>query len=98
MTDRQDHFYVCQSHAKDRGFCSPIVDEVEVVARKKKEEMDREIDLIKTEYEENRKKFKGKDSKEKEEDKGKDKEMNKRKEYGDGKKTAEDDKESEKVS
>lgn len=98
MTDRQDHFYVCQSHANDRGFCSPIVDEVEVVARKKKEEMGREIELIKKEYEENRKKSKGKDSKGKEEDKGKDKEADKRKGDGDGKKSAEDDKEGEKVS
>lgn len=95
---RQDHFYICQSHAKDRGFCSPIVDEAEVVARKKKEEMDREIEIIKKEYEENRKKIKGKDSKGKGEDKGKDKETDKRKEDGNGKKSAEDDKEDEKVS
>lgn len=60
--------------------------------------MDREIELIKKEYEENRKKFKGKDSKGKEEDKGKDKETDKRKEDGYGKKSAEDDKEGEKVS
>lgn len=98
MTDRQDHFYVCQSHAKDRGFCSPIVDEAEGLARKKKEEMEREVELIKMEYEENRKKFKGKDSEGKKEDTGKDKETDKRKEDGDAKKSAEDDKEGKKVS
>lgn len=91
LTDRQDHFYICQSHVKDRGFCSPIVDEAEVAARKKKEEMDREIEVIKKEYEEKRK-IKAKDSKAKKEDKDKDKEIDKQKEDGDGKKSAEDDK------
>lgn len=93
----QDHFYICQSHVKDRGFCSPIVDEAEVAARKKKEEMDREIEMIKKEYEE-KGKIKGKDSKVKQEDKDKDKEMDKPYEDGDAKKSAEDDKaESEKA-
>ncbi|MCJ1342899.1 hypothetical protein MMC31_001088 [Peltigera leucophlebia] len=88
--DNQDHFYICQSHVKDRGFCLPIVDEAEVAARKKKEEMDREIEIIKKEYEEKRKKIKGKDSKAKKEDKDEDKEMDIQKE--DRKKSAEDDK------
>ncbi|MCJ1401723.1 hypothetical protein MMC11_004940 [Xylographa trunciseda] len=43
-----DFFYACRGHLKDRGFCSPVVDE----AAKKKEEMDREIELVKKEYEE----------------------------------------------
>lgn len=91
LTDKQDHFYICQSHVRDRGFCSPIVDEAEVAARKKKEEMDREIEVIKKEYEEKRK-IKAKDSKAKKEDKDKDKEIDKQKEDGDGEKSAEDDK------
>lgn len=99
LTDRQDHFYVCQSHVKDHGFCSPIVDEAEVTARKKKEEMDHEIEIIKKEYEEKMKKIKGKDNSKKD-DKDKDKAMDKRKE--DGEKDAEDDnaekEEQEKVS
>lgn len=97
MTDRQDHFYVCQSHANDRGFCSPIVDEAEVAARKKKEEMNREIEIIKKEYDDKRK-IKGKGSNGKEEDKGKDNETDKRKEDGNGKRSAEDGNEDEKVS
>ena len=58
---------------KDNGFCSPVVDEVELAAKKKKKEMDHEIELIKKEYEEKMKKKKSKDQKDKEAD-GKDKE------------------------
>ncbi|KAI4132036.1 MAG: hypothetical protein LQ347_002713 [Umbilicaria vellea] len=69
----QDYFYVCPGHLKDRGFCSPIIDEAEVAARRKKEEMDREIELIKEEYDERMKKkkktAKDKKSKEKEDEK-----------------------------
>ncbi|ODH19821.1 hypothetical protein ACO22_06080 [Paracoccidioides brasiliensis] len=52
-------------HANDRGFCSPIVDEEEVASRKKKEELDKEIEKVKQEYEEkmNRKKLKDKEKK-----------------------------------
>lgn len=59
----KDHFYVCQGHLKDRGFCSPVIDEAEVLAKKKKENMDREIEIVKKEYEEklaNKKKAKDK--------------------------------------
>ena len=70
---RQDHFYVCQGHLKDKGFASPVVDEAEAAAKRKKEELDREIEVIKKEYEEKLKKKKSKDKKDKKEkDKGKD--------------------------
>jgi len=46
--DNKDFFYACRGHLKDRGFCSPVVDE----AAKKKEELDREVELVKKEYEE----------------------------------------------
>ncbi|KAL8970681.1 MAG: hypothetical protein Q9183_001400, partial [Haloplaca sp. 2 TL-2023] len=59
-----DHFYVCPGHLKDRGFCTPVVDEAEAAAKKRKEELDREIELIKKEYEEKlKKRKKSKDSK-----------------------------------
>lgn len=58
---------------KDRGFCSPIIDEAEVAAKKKKEEMDREIELIQKEYEEKLKKNQSKNKDTKEKEKGKDK-------------------------
>ncbi|CAF9920885.1 MAG: hypothetical protein ALECFALPRED_001655 [Alectoria fallacina] len=71
--DNKDYFYVCPGHLKDRGFCTPIIDEAEVAAKKKKEEMDREIELVKKEYEDKIKKKKN--SKDKNgEDKDKDKE------------------------
>ncbi|MCJ1475219.1 hypothetical protein MMC13_003880 [Lambiella insularis] len=60
----KDYFYVCRGHLTDRGFCSPVVDEAEVLAKKKKEEMDREIELVKKEYEDKvAKKKKAKDKK-----------------------------------
>ena len=37
LIQRQDYFYVCPGHLKDRGFATPIVDEAEAAAKKKKE-------------------------------------------------------------
>lgn len=54
----QDHFYVCLGHLKDKGFCSPIIDPAEAAAKKKKEELDREIEVIRKEYEDKLKKKK----------------------------------------
>ena len=76
LIQRQDYFYVCPGHLKDRGFAMPIIDEAEAAAKKKKEAMDREIELIKQEYEEKMKKKqknKDKDKKAKDADKGKEK-------------------------
>lgn len=75
--DNKDYFYVCPGHLKDRGFCTPVVDEAEAATKRKKEEMDREIELIKKEYEEKMKRKKEKDKKEKDRDKDKDKEKEK---------------------
>ncbi|KAI4150765.1 MAG: hypothetical protein LQ340_003911, partial [Diploschistes diacapsis] len=61
-----DFFYTCRGHLKDRGFCSPVVDEEEVAARKKREELDREVERIKREYEEKMRR-----RREKEKEKGK---------------------------
>ena len=71
----QDFFYVCPGHLKDRGFCTPVVDEAEAEAKRKKEAMDREIELIKQEYEDKmkKKKSKSKDKKAKDEDTSKEK-------------------------
>ena len=70
----QDFFYICPGHLKDRGFCTPLIDEAEAEAKRKKEAMDREIELIKQEYEDKmKKKSNSKDKKAKEEDKGKEK-------------------------
>lgn len=71
----EDFFYVCQAHLKDRGFASPIVDDADVAAKRRKEEMDREVELVTKEYEEKlKKKKKSKDKKAKTSEKGKDKE------------------------
>lgn len=62
---------------KDRGFCEPEADEAAALAeKKKKEDMDREIQKIKEEYEEKQRRKKER-RKEKEADKGKDKEKDK---------------------
>jgi len=70
--DSKDWFYICPGHLADRGFATPVVDPVEEAAKKRKEELDREIELVKQEYEEKmKKKSKGKD---------KDKDVQKKKE------------------
>ncbi|KAI9815033.1 MAG: hypothetical protein M1827_002876 [Pycnora praestabilis] len=70
--DKRDFFYICPGHLKDKGFCSPIIDEA-AVAAKKKEEMDREVERLKKEFEEKQRKKKDKErSKDKEKDDKKD--------------------------
>ncbi|KAF2461423.1 AAA-ATPase Vps4-associated protein 1-domain-containing protein [Lineolata rhizophorae] len=69
--DNKDFFYVCPGHLKDRNFAIPDADEAAAFAeRKKKEEMDREIEAVKKEYEEKKRKKKEK-RKEKDKEKGK---------------------------
>jgi hypothetical protein len=72
LTQGQDFFYVCPAHLKEKGFCSPIIDEAAVAAKKKKE-MGAEIERVKKEFEEKQKK-----KKEKEKEKGKDKDKDKK--------------------
>lgn len=69
---------------KDRGFCSPIINEVEVTAQKKKAEMDHEIEKIKKEYEE---KIKKRISKDKDDNKDKENGIDDKKEKEDRLKT-----------
>ncbi|KAK0514481.1 hypothetical protein JMJ35_003098 [Cladonia borealis] len=73
--DNKDFFYVCPGHLKERSFCTPVIDEAEAEAKKRKEAMDREIELIKQEYEDKimKKKSKSKEKNAKDEDKGKEK-------------------------
>ncbi|KAJ9132616.1 hypothetical protein NKR23_g11107 [Pleurostoma richardsiae] len=80
--ENKDYFYVCPSHLKDRSFCSPIVDQAAIEARKKKE-METEIERVKKEYEEKQRKKKEKDEKEKEKDKDKEKDKGKDKDTKD---------------
>ncbi|KAK5629232.1 hypothetical protein RRF57_004947 [Xylaria bambusicola] len=88
--DKQDFFYVCLVHLKDRGFCSPIVDN-DAIAAKKKKEMDEEVERLKKEYEEKQRKKKEKEAeREKDKDKEKDKQENK------GKKKEKEEKEADK--
>ncbi|THX13348.1 DUF1742-domain-containing protein [Aureobasidium pullulans] len=71
--DSKDFFYICPSHLKDRNFALPTDDEAKAIAdRKKKEELDREIEAVKKEYEEKMKKKQQKKDKSKNKDKDKD--------------------------
>ncbi|EKV19714.1 UPF0589 protein [Penicillium digitatum] len=76
--DNKDFFYVCPAHLQDKHFCSPVVDIEGQAKRLKQEEMAKEIEKVKKEYEEKqrrkkeREKASSKNSKE-EKDKGKDK-------------------------
>ncbi|KAI4137023.1 MAG: hypothetical protein L6R39_007510 [Caloplaca ligustica] len=91
--DQKDHFYICPGHLKDKGFCTPMVDEAEVAAKKKKAELDREIEVIKKEYEEKvKKRKKSKDSKQKDKDKDKDKPKDEKAESSKKSDEAEDEK------
>ncbi|TVY92240.1 UPF0589 protein [Lachnellula willkommii] len=74
--ESKDFFYVCPGHLKDRGFCSPIIDEAAVAAKKKKE-MEAEVERVKQEFEEKLKKRKEKE-KEKEKEKSNDKDKDKK--------------------
>ncbi|KAJ6123834.1 hypothetical protein N7471_011151 [Penicillium samsonianum] len=75
--DNKDFFYVCPAHLQDKHFCSPIVDTEGQAKRLKEEEMAKEIEKVKKEYEEKqrrkkeREKASSKDNKEGK-DKGKD--------------------------
>jgi hypothetical protein len=82
----KDFFYTCPAHLKDRSFCSPIVDAGEEAKKKKDEELAREIENVKREYEEKQKKKKEKKEKEKKADDNKDKDKDK-----DDKKSEKDD-------
>ncbi|KAL3481611.1 VPS4-associated protein 1 [Aspergillus californicus] len=73
--NNKDFFYVCPIHLQDRHFCSAIVNEEEEAAKKKAEEMAREIEKVTKEYEgkQKKKKDKKKDKEEKTDSKDKDK-------------------------
>ncbi|EFQ98751.1 hypothetical protein MGYG_01769 [Nannizzia gypsea CBS 118893] len=88
--DSKDFFYICPIHLKDKSFCSPLIDEEEVAAKKRKEEIDREIEKVEKEYEEKQRK-----KKEKEKEKGKDQDKEKDGDKTEDKKKA-DDEESKK--
>ncbi|KAK8228400.1 VPS4-associated protein 1 [Phyllosticta capitalensis] len=71
--DNKDFFYICPGHLKDKGFCSPDADEAAALEeKKKKEELDKEIEAVKKEYEE-KQLLKQEKRKKKEKEKGKDK-------------------------
>ncbi|KAI4628954.1 hypothetical protein J4E83_003507 [Alternaria metachromatica] len=91
LTYLKDFFYICPGHLVDRGFCQPEADEAKRVAdQKKQEELDREIEAVKKEYEEKQKL-------KREKRKGKDKEKDKEKEKETKGKEAEEDKQDEKA-
>ncbi|KEZ40917.1 hypothetical protein SAPIO_CDS7809 [Scedosporium apiospermum] len=69
---KADFFYVCVAHLKDRNFCTPIIDQAAIDAKKKKE-LDEEVERVKKEYEERKKKKEEEKKKKEEEEKGKEK-------------------------
>ncbi|KAH8821213.1 VPS4-associated protein 1 [Xylogone sp. PMI_703] len=87
-SDNKDFFYVCAVHLKDRKFCSPIIDEAAVAAKKKKE-MEAEVERVKKEYEERQKKKEKEKEEEKEKEKEKDKDKKDKKDEKDEKKSDE---------
>ncbi|KAL5120515.1 hypothetical protein ACEQ8H_001533 [Pleosporales sp. CAS-2024a] len=83
--NNKDFFYICPGHVSDRGFCQPDAEEAAAIeAKKKKDELDAEIEKVKKEYEEKQRlkheKKKGKDA---DKDKAKDKEAQRKDEEED---------------
>jgi len=77
--DNKDYFYICPAHLKDKNFAVPTDDEAKAMEeRKKKEDLDKEIELIKKEYEEKLKRKKEK-SKKKDDNKDADKDKSEKK-------------------
>ncbi|CAG8930902.1 unnamed protein product [Penicillium salamii] len=80
--DNKDFFYVCPAHLQDRHFCSPIIDTEGQAKRLKEEAMAKEIEKVKSEYEEKQRRKKerkaaGKDEDEKDKDKDESKDKSK---------------------
>lgn len=73
QADSKDFFYICPGHLTDRGFATPLTDPTAEAAKAKKEALEKEIEVVKKQWEEKqKKKKKGKDkSKKEEKDKGK---------------------------
>ncbi|CAG7991800.1 unnamed protein product [Penicillium salamii] len=73
-----DFFYVCPAHLQDRHFCSPIIDTEGQAKRLKEEAMAKEIEKVKSEYEEKQRRKKERKAASKDEDeKDKDKDESK---------------------
>ncbi|KAK0737836.1 VPS4-associated protein 1 [Schizothecium vesticola] len=99
-TDSKDFFYICPSHLKDAGFCTPKIDQAAVEARRKKE-LDDEVARVKKEYEEKQRKKKEEKEKKDKEKKDKDKDKSKKdkdKKEEDDKKDKPEEKEAEKLT
>lgn len=62
QADSKDWFYICPGHLTDKGFATAVIDAEAEAAKKRKEALDAEIELVKKEYEEKMKR-KGKDKK-----------------------------------
>ncbi|KAI6357967.1 hypothetical protein MCOR25_007481 [Pyricularia grisea] len=81
--EKQDFFYVCAIHLKDKNFATPIIDHAAIEGRlkaeaeaKKKKELDEEVERVKKEYAEKQKakaEKEGKDKNKEEKDQEKDK-------------------------
>ncbi|KAK5662128.1 hypothetical protein OQA88_8033 [Cercophora sp. LCS_1] len=98
--DNKDFFYICPSHLKDVGFCSPKIDKEALEARRKKE-LEEEVERVKKEYEEKKKKKEEKKKDDKKDDKRDDKDDKKDEKKDDKKddeKKEDDKKDDEKKS
>lgn len=79
--DNKDFFYICAGHLTDRGFAIPDKDEAAAAdARKKKAELDKEIEVVKKEYAEKIKKKAEKKAAKDGKEKGKAEEKNEKEE------------------
>ncbi|CAG8176726.1 unnamed protein product [Penicillium nalgiovense] len=96
--DNKDYFYVCPAHLQDKHFCSPIINTEGQAKRLKEEEMAKEIEKVKKEYEEKqrrkkeREKVSSKDNKDEKDEKAKGKDEPKDKDKDASESNANDEK------
>ncbi|KAK9325879.1 VPS4-associated protein 1 [Lipomyces orientalis] len=75
---KNDYFYSCQAHLQDRGFATPVSNPVADAARKRKEELEKEIEKVKKDWDEHLKdKKKAREKREKQRKEEKDSEKTK---------------------
>ncbi|KAJ8099276.1 VPS4-associated protein 1 [Lipomyces tetrasporus] len=73
---KNDFFYACQTHLQDRGFATPVSNAAADAARKMKDELEKEIEKVKKDWEEHlkdKKKAREKREKQRKEEKDSDK-------------------------
>ncbi|KAK9456438.1 VPS4-associated protein 1 [Dipodascopsis uninucleata] len=77
---KNDFFYICQAHLTDSGFATPVINAAAEAAKRKKEELEKEIEKLKQEWDLKQKRKKKEKSSSKEDDNKEDDKIKEKKE------------------